>query len=208
MKADNPAQNPGAQEQDPGLQDAEAVGLAVDGDQAAFDGLVKKYQRQSVAVAYRLIGDSHAAWDVAQEAFVRAYRGLASLEDRRRFGPWLMRIVSNLALNYRRSRKTASAASLDPALEGPEGFRRASDEGSFASPAPDEGADAADLAEAIKSAMDRLSEKQRLALTLFSIEGMSQKEVAEIMDCSIELVKWNVFQARKNMRKMLANFMD
>jgi RNA polymerase sigma-70 factor (ECF subfamily) len=192
----------------PGPLDARAVTRALSGDLVAFDELVKRYQRRAVAVAYRLIGDSHDAWDVAQDAFVRAYRSLGTLQDRERFGPWLMRIVSNLSLNYRRSRKTAAAAPLDLSLEAAEGFRRATGEGSFTSPAPDEGADAEDLAEAIRRAMLRLPEKQRMALTLFSVEGMSQKEVAEIMDCSIELVKWNVFQARKQLKKMLASFLD
>lgn len=206
MAADDRAPHDGAS--DPGPLDAEAVTRAVNGEVAAFDELVRKYQRRAVAVAYRLIGDGHEAWDVAQDAFVRAYRSLNSLQDRQRFGPWLMRIVSNLSLNYRRSRKSGSAMPLDLAAEGAEGFRRASDEGAFASPAPDEGADAEDLSEAIRRAMARLPEKQRLALTLFSVEGMSQKEVAEIMACSVELVKWNVFQARKNMKKMLAKFME
>ena len=201
MKADDHAD-------DAGLQDAEAVTRVVEGDAAAFDGLVKKYQRRAIAVAYRLLSNAHDAGDVAQDAFVRAYKGIASLEDRSRFGPWLMRIVSNLALNYRRSRKSSSAMPLDLAVEGAEGFRRAGGQGAFADPGPEAGADVEDLTKAIRQSMDRLPEKQRLALTLFSLEGMSQKDVADIMECSIELVKWNVFQARKNMKKMLASFME
>ena len=201
MKADETAE-------DSGLQDAQAVTRLVNGDAAAFDGLVKKYQRRAVAVAYRLLSNVDDAGDVAQDAFVRAFKGIASLEDRRRFGPWLMRIVSNLALNYRRSRKSSSAMSIDLAVEGAEGFRRAGGQGTFAAPGPEDGADVEDLAQAIRRAMERLPEKQRLALTLFSIEGMSQKEVADIMECSIELVKWNVFQARKKMKELLAKFME
>ena len=191
-----------------GLQDADAVTRTLNGEAAAFDGLVRRYQRRAVAVAYRLVGDSHAAADIAQDAFVRAYRGLGSLQKPGRFGPWLMRIVTNLSLNYRRSRKAASSVSLEAAGEAVEGFRRPSDAARLATPVPSEGADVEDLSAAIEQAMQQLPDKQRTALTLFSVEGMPQKEVAEIMDCSVELVKWNVFQARKAMRKMLARFMD
>lgn len=196
------------QADDPGLEDADAVARTVGGEAAAFDELVHRYQRRAVATAYRLVGDAHAAADVAQDAFVRAYRGLSSLQDPRRFGPWLMRIVSNLSLNYRRSRKATSSVSLEAAAEVAEGFRRASDATRLTSAAPSERADVEDLSAAIERALQQLPEKQRTALVLFSVEGMPQKEVAQIMDCSVELVKWNVFQARKAMKKMLARFMD
>ncbi len=196
------------QADDPGLEDADAVARTVGGEAAAFDELVRRYQRRAVATAYRLVGDAHAAADVAQDAFVRAYRGLSSLQDPRRFGPWLMRIVSNLSLNYRRSRKATSSVSLEAAAEVAEGFRRASDATRLTSAAPSERADVEDLSAAIERALQQLPEKQRTALVLFSVEGMPQKEVAQIMDCSVELVKWNVFQARKAMKEMLARFMD
>lgn len=190
------------------MHDAEAVTRTLQGDAPAFDELVRRYQRRAVGVAYRLAGDAHAAADIAQDAFVRAYKGLSSLEDPHRFGPWLMRIVSNLSLNYRRSRKASAAVSFDAAGEALEGLRRASDSVPLTSPPPSDGADVADLTVAIERSLQQLPEKQRMALTLFSIEGLPQKEVAEIMNCSLELVKWNVFQARKTMRKLLASFMD
>lgn len=197
---------PGAD--DPGLRDAEAVARAVRGDDAAFDELVLRHQRRAVAVSYRLVGDAHAAADLAQDAFVRAYRGLSSLQNPWKFGPWLMRIVTNLSLNYRRSRGTSSVVPLDLAGEGAEGFRRPSDAIRLTSAPPSETADVEDLTAAIERALQQLPEKQRVALTLFSIEGTPQREVARIMECSVELVKWNVFQARKSMRKMLAQFID
>ena len=64
------------------------------------------------------------------------------------------------------------------------------------------------MREAVGRAIDALPEKQRLALVLFSVEGLQQKEVASIMSCSVELVKWNVFQARKALRKTLADFIE
>ena len=189
-----------------GQEDAQCVARVRAGDDAAFDELVQRYQRRAVAVAYRLLGNMHDAADVAQDAFLRAYRKLEKLDDPRRFGAWLMRIVSNLALNFRRSRSRNTAMSTDDVFEGPEEFRSAS--GALLGGTAEDAAGAQELKEAVGTAIAELPEKQRLALVLFSMEGLPQKEVAAIMDCSVELVKWNVFQARKTLRKRLADQLD
>jgi RNA polymerase sigma-70 factor (ECF subfamily) len=64
-----------------------------------------------------------------------------------------------------------------------------------------------ELNDAVSRAMEQLPDKQRLALILFSVEGMPQKEVADILECSVELVKWNVFQARKKLKELLREFL-
>jgi RNA polymerase sigma-70 factor (ECF subfamily) len=183
---------------------------AKDGDTEAFGRLVRQYQRRAVSLAFRLLGNAEDAGDVAQDAFVRAYRGLGQLDDPARFGPWLMRVVSNLSLNFRRSRAGRAAASLeDEAAAGLTDRRRAihglrlaaSAEGGDAEALPDE------LHRAVTRAIEQLPDNQRLALILFSVEGVPQKEVAEILDCSVELVKWNVFQARKKLKESLAEYL-
>lgn len=183
-------------------EDARLVGVARGGDQDAFDRLVERYRKRAVAVSYRLLGSIHDAADVAQDAFLRAYQKLDKLEDPRRFGPWLMRIVTNLSLNFRRSRSRSSAMSTEDVIEGENDMRTAS--GALFGSSEGESAGARELREAVSAAVDALPEKQRLALVLFSMEGLPQKEVAEIMHCTVELVKWNVFQARKTLRKNLA----
>ena len=192
------------------MDDAELVSAVLAGDSAAYDGLVRRYQRRAVAVAYRMLGNVHDAADVAQDAFLRAYRGLGGLEDHERFGSWLMRIVSNLSLNFRRSRQTGptgSAVVLDDVVERSEELRSATGE-ALGGRRTDEAPLSGELREAIGQAIDRLPDKQRLALVLYSIEGMPQKQVAEILECSVELVKWNVFQARKTLRKELGDYLD
>lgn len=185
------------------LAEATLVTRAQSGDGDAFSELVRLYQRRAVAVAYRLLGNVDDARDVSQDAFVNAYRNLPQLRDQTRFGAWLMRAVTNLALNHRRSRHRRSAASLDDlavvvACDREPARGLYSDGG--AQPLPPE------LHDAVGDAIGRLGEKQRLALVLFSVEGMPQKEVADILDCSVELVKWNVFQARRKLKEMLAEF--
>ena len=88
-----------------GNADEELVRLAQSGQQSAFNDLIKRYQRQAVAVSYRLLGNTHDALEVTQDAFLKAYTNLATLQKPGAFAGWLMRIVSNLSLNYRRGRK-------------------------------------------------------------------------------------------------------
>ncbi len=183
------------------------VRRARDGDDDAFAELVRLYQRRVVSVAYRLLGNIEDARDVSQEVFVRAYKSLGQLEDPSRFGAWLIRVASNSALNYRRARSTHAAASLDSLIVSPTEVRKP-DTGQpmTAGQEDDDGPLPDELRQAIGHALERLPEKQRLSLILFSVEGMPQKEVAEVLDCSVELVKWNVFTARKKLKEMLQEF--
>ncbi len=180
---------------------------ARDGDARAYGDLVRKYQRRAVSVAYRLVGNSDDASDVSQEAFVRAYRNLGQLDDPARFGAWLMRVVSNLSLNFRRSRAARPASSLDAALEVGAEYRRPTTGLKAAGAHEGDNSQAGELNEAVSRAMEQLPDKQRLALILFSVEGMPQRDVADILECSVELVKWNVFQARKKLKELLQEFL-
>lgn len=183
------------------------VQRARDGDNDAFAELVRLYQRRVVSVAYRLLGNVEDARDVSQEVFVRAYKSLGQLEDPSRFGPWLIRVTSNAALNFRRARSTRAAASLDNLIVSPAEVRKP-DTGQPMTTGQEDGDGPLpeELRQAINQAMERLPDKQRLSLILFSVEGMPQKEVAEVLDCSVELVKWNVFTARKKLKEMLQEF--
>jgi RNA polymerase sigma-70 factor, ECF subfamily len=186
--------------------DAQAVARSLAGDMTAFDRLIEKYQRRAVAVSYRLLGNIDDAMDVCQEAFVRAFRSLGSLQEPERFGAWLMRIVSNLSLNYRRGRRTNLSLTTDDDEASVED--RMADRSSRGRHAAQDSLQRAELEKAISTAIEALPEQQRLALILFAIEQIPQKEVAEILDCSVEMVKWNVFQARKNLKQTLAEYIE
>ena len=110
---------------DESAEDARLVTEVVAGRSEAFDALVRRYDRRALAVAYRLLGNVEDAADVAQDAMLRGYRSLHQLADRERFGPWLMRIVRNLALNYRRSRALRPAVALDDLVEPGNSWRSA-----------------------------------------------------------------------------------
>lgn len=181
---------------------------AKQGDKQAFGKLAQQYQRQCAAVALRLLGNTHDAAELVQDALVKAFRNLDQLQQSERFGPWLMRIVTNLALNYRRSRGRRQAISLEqPAADADEGEDLRSTISGGVLDAPEKPLTSAELGGAIQRAIEALPEKQRLAVVMFAIEKMPQKEVAEILKCSVEAVKWHVFMARKQLKKSLGNYM-
>ena len=209
-EAESAAREADEQTSEADRQELEWVRQAKAGDRDAFGRLVELYQRRAVAVSYRLLGKIDDALEVTQDAFLRAYRNIETLEAPGAFGSWLLRIVCNLSLNYRRSRKRAAQMPLEELLtsEGDlAGMPEAGVEAGRVAPPPGAEMLAGELQEAVRAALEELPEKQRLALLLFSVEQMPQKQVAAVLDCSIEAVKWNVFQARKRLREKLAEFL-
>lgn len=181
------------------------VGSAREGAAGAFDELVRRYQRQATSVAYRLLNNRDDAMEVTQDAFLRAFEKLPSLAQPERFGPWLMRIVNNLALNRRRARALRMTASLD--ASGDDDARGGPNLPDRREPDPPTAASADELEGLLSKAIDELPERQRTALVLFSIEKMPQNEVAEILGCSVEAVKWHVFTARKKLKDRLKDYL-
>jgi len=186
--------------------DGELVSAARDGNLRAFDELVRRYQRRAVAVAYSLLNNRDDAMEVAQEAFLKAYEKLNTLSEPGRFGHWLMRIVSNLSLNRRRARALRKGESLEffPS-DGEQRSAAARPDGRAIS--PPEAASAGELREQIRMEIDNLPDAQRQSLVLFSLNGLPQREVANILGISVEAVKWNVFMARKALKDKLKDYL-
>jgi RNA polymerase sigma-70 factor (ECF subfamily) len=180
-------------------RDAELVARARNGDTRALDELFGRHRQAAYTVAYRLLGNAEDALDAVQEAFIHAMRGLPGFRGQSSFRTWFYRIVTHAALDYRRWRSLRAAGSLDaegapePAATGP---RRRS---------PPEEAAAADLREAIDKALANVSEKNRAALVLFALEGMSYQEVADVLGISIGTVMSRIFNARQRLRGLLAS---
>jgi RNA polymerase sigma-70 factor (ECF subfamily) len=190
--------------------DGQLVADTLAGKREAYDELIRRYQRQAVAVSYRLLGNSSDAAEVTQDAFLKAYKSLATLERPAAFGGWLMRIVSNLSLNYRRGRKTRSQLPLDDVL-GPidSGQTEASGRSEWMSKSADPAhtVESREMGKRLEEAMKQLPEKQRLAITMFTLQEMPQKDVAEALNCSVEAVKWHVFQGRKRLKELMKDYL-
>ena len=199
----DPNRDPSSQ----GPTDGQLVEQTIAGNRKAFDQLIRRYQRQAVAVSYRLLGNSSDSLEVTQDAFLKAFTSLSTLQKPEAFGGWLMRIVSNLSLNYRRSRKTRTAVPLSEVL-GPQTGETTEAHGGGSewmstSADPVRGLEGKELGAKLKEALAQLPEKQRQAIILFTIDELPQKEVAEQLKCSVEAVKWHVFQGRKKLRELL-----
>ena len=193
------------------LTDGDVARRAVAGDRSAFDELIRRYQRQAAAVAYRLLGNSADSLEVTQDAFLKAYKSLPTLQKPDAFGGWLLRIVSNLSLNYRRSRKHRKQLPLDDLLgtadsggsETPGGSEWMSRSGD-----PLHQLEGRELGAKLQAALAQLPEKQRLAILMFTVDEMPQKDVAAALDCSVEAIKWHVFQGRKKLKELLKDHLQ
>lgn len=176
--------------------DQQLVELARRGDHAAFRVLVEKYQRKMFAVALGIVRDRDDAFDLCQEAFLRAYRGLDRFEGDAQLFTWLYRILHNLAVDHLRRRRfqTVSIDDEDHAL-----------------PIADESLDAdpsrqlwcRDLCERIDDALARLTPAHREIVVLREVEGLSYKEIADAIGCSIGTVMSRLFHARKKLLKAI-----
>jgi RNA polymerase sigma-70 factor (ECF subfamily) len=150
--------------------------------------------------AYRMMGNHDDASDVAQEAFVRAFRGLPDFDARSDFFTWLYRIAINVALNHLRRAGRRRRVSIDDAVL-PDHLR------SEASGDPSRALELKQMALDIGHALDQLSDAQRASIVLAVLEGLSYREVAEILECSEGTVAWRVHQARKQLRQQLGRYL-
>ena len=166
------------------------------GNRDAFDELVRLYQRRAVQVAVRMLGSANEAAEAVQVAFVKAYLSIGKLKEPKRFEVWLLRIVTNAAISQRRAAKRRA-----------EKIRIAERHEDRKAVSPVEEGIAEELKEAIAAAMLKLSKKEAKAISLFGLEDLSQEQVAEIMDCSVEAVRWYVFRARQKLKVLLKEYL-
>jgi len=199
------AKQPTRELDDAAPTDGQLVVRTNEGDRKAFDQLINRYQRQAVAVSYRLLGNSQDALEVTQDAFLKAFTSLATLQKPEAFGGWLMRIVSNLSLNFRRGRKNKQQLPLDDLLgtSEPSTSNGSGSDWMSQSGDPVRRLESEEMGRKLQEALNELPEKQRLAIVMFTIEEMPQKQVAETLECSVEAVKWHVVQGRKKLKEIL-----
>lgn len=173
------------------------------GDREAFGRLVQRHQRRVYAAALHILGSHNDADDVTQEAFVRAYRGLASFDGRADFFTWLYRITVNTALNALRSgRRSAALARRGGADAAHVGGRPESlGQGSLS---PEQCAERTAEVTRVLDAVASLSPSLRVTIVLATIEELSHKQIAEILDIPEGTVAWRVNEARRLLRLQLS----
>ncbi len=170
------------------------------GDLDAFEPLVEKYRHRVWRLAYQVLRDREEAWDVAQEAFVRAFQSLREFRGQSAFYTWLFRIVVNLATDRLRH-QAARARALGGEPVPPEQWERTTAD---AASSPDEEAGRAQQRERIAQALKSLPPHHRAIIILSDIEGLSYREIADVLGCPIGTVMSRLHNARKRLRTVLA----
>ena len=179
-------------------------------DTAAFTELVGNYQRRLVGIMHHLVGNAEEAEDLAQEVFLRVYRNRKNYTPQAKFSTWFFTIANNLALNALRNRNRKPAVPLAASDSGPFGIRPEEQLVRDHGATPSFGLRQAELADRIRSALDTLNERQKMAVVLNKFEDMSYADIAEVMGMTTKAVKSLLSRARTRLRDALAGyiFMD
>jgi RNA polymerase sigma-70 factor, ECF subfamily len=181
--------------------DRDAVRRVQAGDTEAFEPLVEKYKRKVFRLAYQVLRDQEEALDVAQEAFVKAFRALPAFKGDSAFYTWLFRITMNVALDRKRQRATR-VKSLGTDDVTPEEWERTA---TSTDPDPEDVASGAERRERIRKGLDSLSERHRTIIILSDIEGLQYREIAEVLGIPMGTVMSRLHHARKRLREVLGS---
>ena len=171
----------------------ELVARAAAGDRRAFSDLVARHQDEVYTLAVRLSGDREIGADVAQEAFVRAWRALPDFRGEARFSTWMYRITANTAYTHRTRARRHNVGSLDELVNPP------ADE----APGPERTAEARDLGARLAIALEKLPRSQRMVVVLKDVYGWTHREIAEHLDVSIPATKVRLHRGRSTLRAEL-----
>ena len=182
------------------LDVASLVQRALSGDSAAFESIILRYERRVVSLAMKLLGKGDDAQDAAQEVFLRTYKYLHRLNLEKSIEPWLMQMTVNVCRNIGRKRQRRLITFLESeAADAP-----------TASTSGDPYMDVVEEQERqmLRKALNGLPEKERIAITLRDIEGLSTAEVAEILNSSESTVRSQVSRARVHMKEAIDAMME
>ena len=171
------------------------VAAARDGDQQAFEELVRATYADTYTLAYRLTGDEEDARDVVQETYLRAWKGLKGFRGDAQFSTWLYRITANTAYTTVKRRRRHRADALDAMLEEPVETRIEAQ--------PEESATQSAALARLAAAVEQLPAKLRVLVVLKDVYGLSHEEIAEELGISVSAAKVRLHRGRKRLRDLL-----
>jgi RNA polymerase sigma-70 factor, ECF subfamily len=179
-----------------------------DDDAEAFAELVELYHHRLVTVMHHLVGSTEEAEDLAQEVFLRVYRGRKKYHPKAKFSTWLYTIANNLALNILRTRQRKPTVPLNVRDSGPLGPRPAEQLVLDRQDQPHQRVQQQELAAVVRQALETLNERQRIAVVLNKFEDMNYADIAEVMGLSMKAVKSLLSRARENLRLALQDYIN
>jgi RNA polymerase sigma-70 factor (ECF subfamily) len=189
----------------PPAQDLELVHRSQEGDIAAYDELVKRYQERIYATVYHMTSNHEDANDLAQETFIKGFQALKSFKGDSSFYTWVYRIAVNKTINFLKQRKNKAHMSLNDldfnAENDPDLVALISDK------TPRRDANLSELQEKLNAALLKLSAVHRLVVTLHDVQGLSHEEIGKIMDCNIGTVRSRLFYARQQLQAHLSDYL-
>lgn len=177
----------------------------VGGHDAALNDLMDRHATTVFRFLCRMLGNEDDANDLAQETFVRVFQHCSSFKPEARFATWLYTIAGNLARNHHRWRARHPNVSLDAGTE--DAGQSLGDTLPAAAPTPDQSADAAERAEAVRAAVQDLPEEMREAVILCEWEEMPTAEAAAVLQTTPKAVESRLYRARKLLRQQLSRWL-
>ncbi|NLJ72905.1 MAG: sigma-70 family RNA polymerase sigma factor [Syntrophomonadaceae bacterium] len=179
------------------------VKRSLQGDTIAFEQLVIQYQNKIYALSYRYMGNEEDAYDMTQEAFLKAYRSLRTFKGDSSFGTWMYRVATNVCLDeLRRRKRRIMPLSLDEPVATTDGDELAK-ELPDTSLTPDIIYEQKEFSEYIQSLLNEMKADHKSVIVLRDIMELSYEEMAEVLNCSLGTVKSRLSRARNTLRKKL-----
>ena len=187
-----------------GNDDSALIQAVLDGDPSAYRGIVERYQGRIYSVVYGMLRNPEDSKEVAQEAFVKAYQKLSTSRLESKFYTWLCRIAINLSIDLLRKRKRRDHSEFDEGI----GARDSSGEilDMYNNERPDKLLERSELHTKIIQEVEKLPAEQKQAIVLREIDGLSYREISEIMNIPEGTVMSRLFYARKKLQEALAEY--
>ena len=175
---------------------------AQNGDMAAFEQIVIKYQSIIYNTAFKICNNPDDAYDISQESLLKIYKNISYFEGKSKFSTWIYRIVTNTALDYIKKHRKSNVFSLNAEMDedGDSYIENIRD----TSPTPEEALDSEETKKLVHEALNKLSENHRAVLVLRDINGLSYEEIAEVLLCSEGTVKSRINRARNALYEIIS----